>query len=135
MLTPGRVDALIFKHKAGDRDVIHDVRLDDLSDIFGLHLAVPHGFGIDDHRGPVLALIEASGFVGAHQSLETAIRNRRFEQLLQVALGALGATSANARGLALIGTDEDVFLKFGHIGIVSTESFGAGYIEGCWSPV
>ena len=94
MLACGGVDALVLEDETGYGDVIQDVRLDDFSNIFGLHLAVPHCFGIDDHRGPMLTLIEAAGFVGAYRALQTTIGKCGLEELLQVASGTLRATSA-----------------------------------------
>ena len=121
MLACGGVDALVLEDETGYGDVIQDVRLDDFSNIFGLHLAVPHCFGIDDHRGPMLTLIEAAGFVGAYRALQTTIGKCGLEELLQVASGTLRATSAGAPRLTLVRTDEDVLSKFRHVRIVSME--------------
>src|SRR5262249_52960008 len=116
---PKRVDAFILEHETSDWDVIHDVRLNNLSHIFRLHLAVPHCFRIDDHRWPMLTLVEASGFVGAYGTFETALGDRRLEELRQVASGSFGAAAASAARLALVDTDEDMLSEFGHMGIVS----------------
>ena len=97
------------------------MRLDDLGDIFRLHLSVPHGFRIDDDRGAVLTLVETSGFVGAKGAFESALGDGGLEELVQIASGAFGAASASAAWLALVGADEDVLLEFRHVGIVSVE--------------
>ena len=122
MLACCRINAFVLQHEAGYRDVIHDVRLHDLGNILRLYSAVPHRLGIHDHRWSVLTLVEAPGLIGAHDALETAVGNSSLEELLQVAPSTLRAASAGASRLAYVGTNKDVLLKFGHVGIVSTES-------------
>lgn len=55
----------------GDLEALHglvaeNVLLDDRFGIGQSHVAVPHGFGVNDDGGAVLALIKASCFVGAN---------------------------------------------------------------------
>jgi len=60
------IDARIGQTQPLHRPAIHQVLLHNLCGIFRLHMPIPDGLGIDDHRGPVLALVQASGLVDAH---------------------------------------------------------------------
>ena len=63
-----RVDALWAHEQALDWLSSHDVGVDDLIHVIERDSPVPDGFGIDDQVGAVLALVEASGLVGANSS-------------------------------------------------------------------
>ncbi len=65
MFTGGGIEAGVGDLQPLHRFAVEDVRLDDLVDIGQGDMSVPNGFWIDDDGRPVLALIEASGFVGA----------------------------------------------------------------------
>jgi hypothetical protein len=54
---------------------------------------VPHSFGIDHHRGPVLALIQAQGFVDAHRASQSGSLGKLLQLRMQFALSI-----ARARG-------------------------------------
>ena len=80
--------------------------------IFELHKAIPDGLGIDHDDGPVLALVEAAGLVGADEMLEARI----FDGVLESGLELFAATGKAARTggvlVALVGADKKVMLKF-----------------------
>lgn len=64
------VDTLIRQHQPRHRNLVDDVRFDDLANIFGgTDSAIPDGFGIHDHCRTVLALIQASGAIGPDRTL------------------------------------------------------------------
>ena len=75
-LTPVRaglgVEARVGDPQPLHRPATHQVLVDDLRGIFRLHIAIPDGFGIDDDRGPVLALVKAAGLVDAHRAAQPA---------------------------------------------------------------
>ena len=62
--------------KAGVRDpqplnrtTSYDVSIDNFVDILQFHPPVPHSLGINHYSWAVLALVEASGLIGANLSL------------------------------------------------------------------
>lgn len=76
--------ALRVQAGVGDPQPLHgpagnQVLAHDLFGVFGLHSAIPDRVGIDDDRRPVLALIQAPGFVDAHLASQTGFAR----QLLQ----------------------------------------------------
>ncbi len=77
-----RIQARIGDDQALDRLVSEDVGLDDFVDIAGMHAAVPHGVRIDDDGGPVLALLQASGLVGANYIAANTVRGEHLLKLL-----------------------------------------------------
>jgi hypothetical protein len=104
-----RVNASIRNAQPLDRSSIHQVLLDDLGRILGFYAAIPHGFGIDDNRGPVLALVQAQRFVDADIRQAGSLG-----KLLQLAKDfALSIGSAGGAGCSLganVMADKDVML-------------------------
>jgi len=90
------------------------VGLNDLFDVVGGDTAVPDGIGIDDNGGAVLALVEASGHVGAHALFESAESEFLLEEILKLGLASGIAAAARMAGLALIAANEQVLFKLGH---------------------
>jgi hypothetical protein len=74
---------------------------DDFFRVRRLHMAVPDGIGIDDHRGPVLALVQASGFVDAHGGAQIG----GFGELLQLGEQLALAIRGAGRPRSTLGTD------------------------------
>jgi hypothetical protein len=106
------VDTVVGDAQALDGPAGDEVLVDNLFSIAGLHMAVPNSFGIDDHVGAVLALVEAAGFVDADsRRAETGSLGGllQLHQQLAVAVGSAGwARRARRTG---VGTDEDVAFK------------------------
>ena len=92
---------------------VHNVRFDNFVHVLGMHAAVENTLGINRHRRTQLALIEAAGFVRAHQ-FQSALRQLDLEQALQIALPSGIAAAARMASLALIHADENVFFEFCH---------------------
>src|SRR5688572_4611408 len=90
-LDPGQ--ALVGNHETIDPLSADEVLLDDLVDVAGGHVAVPHRVGIDDHGHALRALVEAARLVGAHDALESA-RVEGLSEGLDDLLGAAGAAAA-----------------------------------------
>ena len=67
------VDAGFGKAETLDGAAFDEVLLDDLGDVAGVNIAVPDSLGVDDHDGTVLALIEASGLIGADLVLDPGV--------------------------------------------------------------
>ena len=66
------VDALVCEAQPFDWTAMDEVFLNDLSGIFRLDVAVPDGFGIDNDRWAMFALVETSGFVDANRAAQTS---------------------------------------------------------------
>ena len=86
MRTGRSVDAGLRQAEPLHRPAVHNMLLDDLSDIFRLHEAVPDRLRIDHDGWPVLALVQTTGFVGPYRRLQAGGADRLLEQLLQLAL-------------------------------------------------
>jgi hypothetical protein len=102
----------------GDEQSLHwlatdNMRLDDFVHIFRLDVSVPDRFGINHHRGAKFALVEAAGFVGAHQ-LDAALGQLGFEEALQLALAGGVAAAAGVAGFSLVHADKNMLFKFWH---------------------
>jgi hypothetical protein len=96
----------------------NDVGIDNLVDIRFGDMAIPDGLGINDDGGSVLTLIETSGLVGAHSSLQPALGEFLLEELLQFGFGRRIATSTGIAGRALVSADEDVLFEFRHFSAI-----------------
>ncbi len=90
------------------------MRLDNFFDVGLLHASIPNRFGIDDDRRTVLALVEASGFVGADGALQSKFSEPVFEGLLQFALCAGITTATRSFRIARVAADENMLLEFRH---------------------
>jgi hypothetical protein len=107
------VDALLSQAQALDGPAAHQVLLNDLRGVSGLHMTVPDGFGIDHNRRPVFALVQAKGLVDANGGAESG----SFGQLLQlgaeIAFAIRGAGWAGRIGGTSVVADKNVMLKRG----------------------
>jgi len=110
----GSIEAVVSNPKSLHRLAVHNVRFDDLLNIGGRHLPIPHAVGIHDYGRSMLALIQASGHVGAHALPEPAQCELLLKEILQLGL-ALGITAApRMTCFALVAADEKVLLELGH---------------------
>lgn len=80
MRTALGIDALIRQPQPLHRPPVDQVLLDNLSGILRLHMPVPNGLWIDNHRRAVLALVQAARLVDAHSASKAC----SFAQLLQL---------------------------------------------------
>jgi len=108
------VQAGIRQAKALDRLAADNVRLHNLLDIGFGDVPVPDGVGVDDEVGAMLTLIETAGLIGTHFSLESALGEFLFEELLQFGLCQRIAASPRMTRRTLVSADEDVFVEFWH---------------------
>ena len=87
---------------------------DNFIHIFKVNEAIPDGLRIDHDHWAMLALIEASGLVGANNMLQSGILDGVLERAFEL-FAALGKTAwTRCLLVALVGADENVMLKFRH---------------------
>jgi hypothetical protein len=107
-----RVDALIAQAQPFDRSPAHEVLFHNFRGICRTYVAVPNPLWVNDHRWPVLALIQASRFVDA----DCAAKPSRFGQLLQLrmqfALSIGGARGPGSTFRACVVTDKNMTFKW-----------------------
>lgn len=85
------IDALVGEAKPLDRPAVDQVLFDDLRGIFGLHVPVPNRLGIHDHRGAMLALIEAAGLVNANRAAQACGLGKLLKLRVQFAFAVRSA--------------------------------------------
>ena len=90
------------------------MRLDDLVDICRRDAAIPHRIGIDDDVGAMLALVEASGLVGAHCPFHSPLCQLDLEDALQFSCAGGITAAARVIGRPLVATNEDMLYEFRH---------------------
>src|SRR5215469_6177914 len=110
----GSVQTFVGNEKSFDGLAVHNVRLNDLFHIVRCYASIPDPVRINDHRGSVLALIEAPGHIRAHSLLKSAQRQLLFEEELQLGLALRIAATARMSRLALVAANEQVLLELGH---------------------
>jgi len=91
-------------HRFPPDDVLFQYHID----IRRCHLAVPYRFRVNDYIRTVLALIQASGFVGTYSCFQTHCTDLLFEELVQVGCAFGLAASTRSIGCAEVSTYEDV---------------------------
>ena len=81
--------------------------------ILGLHIPVPNRVRVDHDRGPMLALVEAAGFIDSHPPGKARLFRELLQPGVQFALSILRARGARRIGWAHIVADENVVFKSG----------------------
>jgi len=74
------IDAILGQPQPFHRPSAHQVFLHNLFGVRRLHISVPDGLGINHHRWPVFALIQAAGFINA----DLAAKSGSLRKLLQL---------------------------------------------------
>src|SRR5260221_1702636 len=98
---------LRLQHQPRDAAAAFQMRLEDLVDIGGVAIAVPDAFGIDHHRRPELAAIEAAG--GIDPSVGDAeLLGPHLHVVAQLLAAFLGAATARMALRPRIGAAEDM---------------------------
>jgi hypothetical protein len=109
------VDASVRQDQPGDWGSTEDVGFDDFVYVADGDVAIPDCFGINHDRRAVLALLEASRFVGADsRSCNSPDRQCLLEFRLQLAFGFGIATAPRMSRWALVAADENMLFEFGH---------------------
>jgi hypothetical protein len=109
----GGIQDGVGNDEALDRPASYDVRFDDFVHVFGLDASVPDCIRVNHDRRAQLALIQATGFVGA-DAFQSALRQLGLEEALQFALACWIATAARVAFFPLVEADENMFVEFGH---------------------
>lgn len=86
---------------------------DDFFGVFGTDIAVPHGLGIDNHVGAVLALIQAAGLVDAHAAGQARFPGELLQARVQFAFAVLAAGGTRRFRRTDIMADKDVAFETG----------------------
>lgn len=101
-------ELLPFNSEAFDRRPAHQMGPNNLSDILSLDRPVPNIVGINDHRGPKLAGIEAPSLLGPDLASQPRLGDLLFKGFDEL-FGPLGLAAApGVPRRAIIGADEDV---------------------------
>ena len=112
MWTLGGVEAVVGDDEALDGTPGDEVFTDDLGHVVDGNVAVPDGLRVNDDGGAVLALVEASGFVGADGTGEAGAFDGVLEGGVKLAFAIGGAGGSGAAGFTKVGADEDVAFEF-----------------------
>jgi hypothetical protein len=108
-----RIEAAFRKAQALDGTTADQVFVDYLLYILSFDEAVPDCVRVNDHGRTVLALVEATGLVGADPPRQTSRLDGVLELGVDLAFTLLvRAGGASAAELAGIGADENVTLEF-----------------------
>jgi hypothetical protein len=106
------VNALVGQPEPLYGTAVDQVLLHDLRGVFRPYTAIPHGLGIDDHRGPVLALVQAERLVDAHLGAQTSGLGQLLQLGEQLALSIGGAGRAGRTfGTDVMANKDMVFKK------------------------
>ena len=108
------IDAGVGKAEALDGAAVDEVLVDDFLSVVGAGEAVPDGFGIDDHDGAVLALVEATGFVDADAVLEAGGLDGILEGAAEFLAVFVAAAGAGGGIVALVEADKEVMFEDWH---------------------
>lgn len=108
------IDAGIGQAQALHGLAAHDVRFDNFVDVSQADAAIPYTFGIDHKIRPVLALIEASGLIGPHFTLESTLGQLLLEEFLQLGIACRIAATSRMPIRTLVSANKDVPFKGGH---------------------
>src|SRR5512143_760117 len=95
-----RIEARVRRYQPLDGFSTNDVRIENLVDIFRGDVSIPNRLRINNDIRAVLALVEASGLIGADLSLQAAPRDSCLEKLVQFSAAIGVAASAWMSGLA-----------------------------------
>jgi hypothetical protein len=135
VLAGSRIEALLLQQQTFYRSTLNDMRLYDLVHVGEAYSAVPDGFGVDHQIRTVFTLIETSGMIGPHFSLETAFGKFLLEHLFELGLARGVATAARVPRRTYISADENVAFKFRHENILQASSGRTKVAAGLANPV
>ncbi len=113
-----RVNATLRQSQPLHRTPADQVLLHNLRCIFRSYVAIPHCFGIYHHSGPVLALVQASGFVDPHPAIKSCFSAQLFQPRMQLTISIVRTGGPRRIGRADIVADKNVALKRGQKGIL-----------------
>jgi hypothetical protein len=110
----GSIEAAVGNPQTIDGAAADDMRFYYVSNIGLSQAAVPYRFGLNHDGGTMLALVQASGLVGADCGEYSVQGQLRFEGALKIGCAGRVAATAGMSVGALVGADKDVFFEFRH---------------------
>jgi hypothetical protein len=102
------VDAALGQQQSFYRTPRQQMRGNNFVHICFRHVPIPHGFWIDDHGGPMFALVQAASLVDADSILEACSIDGLLEPCLQLRFAIGIAAGTGAAGFAPVGADKYV---------------------------
>jgi hypothetical protein len=102
------IDALFGDSQPFHRAAAHQVLSNNFFGVFRPYIAVPHGIRINHHRGPMLALVQAAGFVDPHLRTKSSFSRQLLQPCVQFAFSILRAAGPRRIGGADIMADKNV---------------------------
>jgi hypothetical protein len=102
------VEARAADLKVVDDHAALDGSFDDPRDVLDGNTPVPYPLRIDDHRGAMLALLEAAGVVRTDERPQSCLLELDLERIAQDLLTGRVATPSLVAGLTDVTADEDV---------------------------
>ena len=85
------IQALLGHAQPLHRPAAHQVFRHNLGGVLRAHVAVPDGLRVNHHRGPVLALVQAAGFVDPHPAAQPGLLGQLLQPRVQIAFSIGGA--------------------------------------------
>lgn len=107
------VDALIVQPQSLDRFAANQVFRDDRFGILRLYTAIPNCLRVNHNCGPVLALVQAAGFVDAHPAAQAGGFGKLLQLRKQLARAIAGARGPRSTLGTNILTDKHMTFKRG----------------------
>ena len=95
--------------------------------IFGLHVSVPDRLWIDDDGGPMLALVEAAGFVDPDGVSQARSLGELLQLRMQFALSIRGARRPRSAFRTGIMADKNVMLEQGQSMLLLLQAYRAEF--------
>lgn len=118
----------MIRHQQPGHDLaLEDMPLHDLGHIGFRADPVPDPFRIDDDTGAHVTMVEASGFVGAHDAFQIQPFGFTFKVGVEFVRSQVGAAAAGVVFRPLVGTNENMALKWRH-GVIGLYRHG-GRVE------
>jgi len=93
---------------------LYDMAFHDFRHVRFVADPVPHALRIDDHAGAEVAMVQASGLVGAHDALQIEAFDFLLEKSMQAFRATGGAAAARVVRRPLVDTDKNVAFERGH---------------------
>ena len=121
------VDARVGQAQALHRPAIHKVFLHNFRGIFGLHMPVPDRLGIDHNRRPMLALVEAAGFVDPDGISQARSLGELLQLRMQLALSIRSARRPRSAFRTGIMADKNVTLEQGQSMLLLLQAYRAEF--------
>jgi len=116
------INALLGQPQPLHRPPRHQVLGHNLLGIFRFHVPVPHRVGINHHRRPVLALVQAAGLVDPHLPSQSGLAAQLLQPRVQFALSIGGAARPRRIGGACVMADKNMAFECWQVQILPFKS-------------